>query len=228
MTNHAASSPGNLTLTEEYTLVTATAAGSKGRHYDLYLFKTWEDIVITTTSYEGDKMTYKKNSVDGRVARGNKTKDIIQDIVLRSDQPLVSGEIQAIAASRGLLLARTYVLQVLNELVKEKRLSSRQETPDERSIRTSDNRGIAFTALYYWAPGGKVPFRTKKSTVSYVAARRRTTRKTAPKAKRQTAAPTLTTTNLMDRIDSMTNELALLKRVAELEAQLSAIKKVIK
>jgi hypothetical protein len=172
-------------------------------------------------------MTKYRVPVQAQRARGIKTRNTILEIVSDSDQPLVSTEVHALLAQRGIVRDRTYVLQLLHEMVEEKLVSSRPETPDERMVRTTDSRGMHFTAIYFWAPAGKVPFRTKPTVVKAI--RRKPSKKTQTKkvSVARAKAEMTDVTGLMARIENMTNELALLQRVAELEAQLATIRKAL-
>lgn len=172
-------------------------------------------------------MTINKVPFEAQRARGIKTRNAMIEIITKSDQPLVTSEVHAMLAQRGIGLDRSYVGDVLNHLTAEGLISSRPETADERAIRTSDRRGAHFTTTYYWAPVGKVPFRTKPSTVrpisrTKVKKKKQTAKTSSPRVSAQTSS-----IDLMSRIENMTAELALLKRVAELEAQLETIRKAI-
>lgn len=177
-------------------------------------------------------MTKVKTPIDlARAAqhnRGQRTKELILEVVKNSDQPLVAGEVQAILAQGGESYDRSYILTLLHEMTQSGLVSARVETPDEREIRTSDRRGMHLTSIYFWAPAGKVPFRTKASSVKLIS---RTTKKKS-KSKKTTTAPASVSApkskDLLARIESMTSELALLQRVAELEQQLADIRKVVR
>ncbi len=158
-------------------------------------------------------------------ARGIRTNTAIIDVITESDQPLVTSEIHALLAQRGVRLDRNYLGDLLNRLASEGLISSRPESADERAIRTSDGRGAHFTAMYFWAPVGKVPFRTKASMIKPVSKKKK--KKSTVRAAQSKAAMQTSSIDLMSRIESMTNELALLKRVAELEAQLETIRKAV-
>ena len=166
---------------------------------------------------------YRVPATDPRRARGVKTRNMILEIVSSSDQPLVSAEVQALLAQRGIIRDRSYVLQLLNFMAEEKLVSSRPETVDEREIRTSDRRGVHLTSIYFWAPAGKVPYRTKPMVAKTVN-RKKLKKKTQTK---KVSAARADVTGLMTRIESMSNELALLQRVAELESQLATIRKAL-
>lgn len=172
-------------------------------------------------------MTIKKVPFEAQRARGIKTRNAMIEIITKSDQPLVTSEIHAMLAQRGVGLERSYVGDVLNNLAAEGLISSRPETADERAIRTSDGRGAHFTATYYWAPVGKVPFRTKPSTVRPISRSKSKKKKQIAKSSQPRVSAKTSNVDLMSRIESMTNELALLKRVAELEAQLETIRKAV-
>lgn len=168
-----------------------------------------------------------KNMYAAQRARGIRTNTAIIDVITESDQPLVTREIHALLVQRGIHLDRNYVGDLLNRLVSEGLISSRPESADERAIRTSDRRGSHFTAMYFWAPVGKVPFRTKASIIKPVSQKVKKKKSTARAAQPKVSVQT-SNIDLMSRIESMTNELALLKRVAELEAQLETIRKAVK
>lgn len=163
-------------------------------------------------------------------ARGSITRNTILEIVTASDQPLIAREVQGLLAKRGIKRDGNYVLQILNELADSNLVSSRLETADERMIRTDDNRGKHFASVYFWAPAGKVPFRTKRSTVELIP--RRPNKRVRAKNKKpvtvSASAKAFDVNGLMQRIESMTNELALIQRVAELEAQLETVRKAIR
>lgn len=166
--------------------------------------------------------TYRVPPTDPRRAKGATTRDAILEIVSSSDQPLVSAEVQALLAQRGINRDRSYVLQLLHFMAEEKIVSSRPETVDEREIRTADRRGVHLTSIYFWAPAGKVPYRTKPTVAK--ATDRKLKKKTQTK---KVSAARADVTGLMTRIESMSNELALLQRVAELESQLATIRKAL-
>jgi hypothetical protein len=154
--------------------------------------------------------------------RGIRTKDIVVDIVRRADQPLVSREIKDLAAQRGVSLDRAYITTIMHELVKDGLVSSRPETADERAIRTSDNRGAHLTSLYFWAPAGKVPFRTKPmQTVTAASVKPKSSVKKSTVKK-----PASTDIGMLVKTLTTGQNLMLLQRVAELEKQLDDIRKL--
>lgn len=157
------------------------------------------------------------------IEKGRKSLECVLSVIEDSDQPLVISEIAGLLAQRGTPFDQTYVRQMINKLVEQKKISQRFETPDERVTRMGgklEGRGAHFTAVYYWAPVGKVPLRTKATTVKSI---RKSTKK--KKTATVTTKRTQSADVLINRIESMTNELALLKRVAELEKQLSDVRK---
>ena len=158
------------------------------------------------------------------IEKGRKSLDSVLSVIQDSDQPLVISEVTALLAQRGTPYDNTYVRQMINKLAEQGKISQRFETPDERMTRMGgkfEGRGSHFTAVYYWAPVGKVPLRTKATTVKAV-------RKNAKKKKTATAKRTQSADVLINRIESMTSELALLKRVAELEKQLNDVRNALR
>jgi hypothetical protein len=177
-----------------------------------------------TNTYE--HLTDARKTAHASVRRkGEATRQAVYHELRLADQPLVASEIRALLAKQGIALDPTYIRTILKGFVMDGSASTRNETADERLIRNGgrSTRGNHQTAMYYWAPAGKVPFRTQASTVMPV------TKKKKKSKPVQKAAPVRTTnTDLINRIESMTNELALLQRVAMLEDQLAEIRRVIR
>ena len=158
--------------------------------------------------------------------RGRKSLDTVLSALEDSDQPLTAGEVHKLLAANGTSFTdSSYVRELLRKLVAEGKVSTRNETPAERAIRVSVNpdnawRGAHFTAVYFWAPAGKVPRRTAPVYVAQPKAKRKSKKSKSKKTVTQTAG-------LSARVEALTGELALLKRIAELENQLSAIRKTL-
>jgi hypothetical protein len=144
--------------------------------------------------------------------------EITRDTVLRelrtADQPLVASEIRAMLATKGLAFDPTYVRTILQGFVADGLASSRLETPDERLIRNGGRatRGAHQTAMYFWAPAGKVPFRTKMTTVKPTASKKR-------KKKNRPVAQAPVQTGRISKPAIPT----LLERIAQLEKQVAEI-----
>ena len=151
--------------------------------------------------------------------KGEVTRDAVYNVLNSADQPLVASEIRAILADRGLKFDPTYVRTILQGFVADGSASSRPESADERLIRNGGRvmRGGHQTAIYYWAPAGKIPFRTKMTTVKPVKSRKK---KSRPVAK----APVQT-----GRVPASTRPVipTLLQRIATLEEKIARMESIL-
>jgi hypothetical protein len=178
--------------------------------------------MITSSKLQGDKMTYPYQHLEAAREtahatirqKGEVTRQAVYHELRISDQPLVASEVRALLAKQGMAFDATYIRTILQGFVLEGTASTRQETSDERMIRNGGvaTRGGHQSAMYFWAPAGKVPFRTKASTVKPV--RKAKSKKTVRPAK---AAPMQTGRALPVK------HVTLLERVARLEKQLKDI-----
>jgi hypothetical protein len=150
--------------------------------------------------------------------KGETTRQAVYHELRIADQPLVASEIRALLIKQGMVFDPTYVRSILQGFVADGSASTRQETPDERLIRNGGRptRGNHQTAMYYWAPAGKVPFRTKMTTVTPTVTKKRKT-KVRPVAK----APVQT-----GRVSKPTN-MTLFERIARLEKQVADIREAL-
>ena len=161
-----------------------------------------------------------------KAVQGKKSHDTVLAALQDSDQPLTATEVHAKLAARGMHFDDSYVRLMLRNLVKQNAVSTRLETPQERKIRVNsgDMRGAHLEAHYYWAPAGKVPRRTTPTDLPFGQTTRR-------KRKYKTAAKKTTTTAKRDdvtaRVEALSSELSLLKRIAELENQLASVRKAL-
>lgn len=172
-------------------------------------------------------MTKKKSYVPANLKKaqavvrqnGEHTRSEVVTVLKLSDQPLVTEEICAHLKLRGLNLSKIYVAEVLKKLAAAGEISSREETPTERVIRHGkyEPRGAHFTAMYYWAPTGKVPVRTRESSIHM-------STRTAAKKTRQPAKATRVQTG--SKITTREN-IGLLTRVAELEKQVNEMRQLL-
>lgn len=147
--------------------------------------------------------------------KGETTRQAVYHELRISDQPLVASEVHALLAKRGLLFDTTYIRTILQGFVTDGSASTRLETGDERLIRNGGRatRGRHQTAMYYWAPAGKVPYRTKMTTVPTVTKSKKKTRP-APKRVVQTghvSRPTVPT--LLQRIATLEEKVARLESI---------------
>jgi hypothetical protein len=147
-----------------------------------------------------------------------KTRNAVLATLKLSDQPLVLNEVQALLAMRGVSLHVTYVSEILKQLVRAGEISQRNETPAERVIRFGrhEPRGAHFKAVYFWGQPGKVPARTKVSNVHMTSRMTKKTRRPAKAARVQTGTKITARENL-----------SLMARVSELEAQIAEMRKII-
>lgn len=147
-----------------------------------------------------------------------KTRNAVLATLKLSDQPLVINEIHALLAMRGVSLHVTYVSEILKQLIQAGKISQRNETPAERVIRHGrhEPRGAHFQAVYFWGKPGKVPARTEASHI-------RTTGRMVKKTRRPAKASRVQTGT---KITAREN-LSLMARVAELEAQIAEMRKII-
>ena len=148
---------------------------------------------------------------------GEHTRSSVFQVLKSLDQPVTSGEVRGLLEQTGKIVDATYVHELLKKLVRDGIVSMRDETPAERLIRlngrTNIGTGAHFTASYFWAGNGKSPKRTKH-TDDIVSIKKKTkkVRRPAKATKKQTGSP---------------RETSLLARVAELEAQLARIQKIL-
>ena len=148
--------------------------------------------------------------------KGETTRQAVYHELRTADQPLVASEIRAILAERGMKFDPTYVRSILQGFVADGSASTRPESADERLIRNGGRatRGNHQTAMYYWAPAGKVPFRTKMTTVKPTVTRKK--KKTRPVAKvtvqtGHVSRPTVPT--LLQRIATLEEKVARLESI---------------
>lgn len=81
-----------------------------------------------------------EKSLETRIAKGQKTRDTVIDIVKTSDQPLTINEITVLAMKRlGRKLSREYMSSLLAELAGAGKFSARIETDAERQFRVRSN-----------------------------------------------------------------------------------------
>jgi hypothetical protein len=146
--------------------------------------------------------------------KGEITRQAVYNELRAADQPLVASEVRALLIKQGVSLDPTYVRSILQGFVADGSASVRRETPDERMIRNGGRatRGNHQTAMYYWAPAGKVPFRTKMTTVLPTVSKKHK-KKNRPAVK----APVQTGRVLKPAIPT------LLERIAQLEKQVAEI-----
>lgn len=151
--------------------------------------------------------------------KGENTRQAVYHELRISDQPLVASEVGALLAKRGLSFDPTYIRTILQGFVADGSASSRLETGDERLIRNGGRatRGRHQTAMYYWAPAGKVPFRTKMTTVPFV---------TKTKKKRRPAAKRVVQTGHVS-VPTRPTVPTLLERIAILEKQVADLKAIL-
>ena len=152
--------------------------------------------------------------------KGEVTRDTVYHELRIADQPLVASEIRALLALQGIHYDATYIRTILQGFVAEGTASTRPESADERLIRNGGRatRGNHQSAMYFWAPAGKVPFRTKASTVKPIKARKAKSKKTIRPAR---AVPTQTGRPEISL--KQQPHVTLLERVARLEKQLADI-----
>lgn len=173
-------------------------------------------------------MTTKKSNLTPEViskahtsvaAKGQRSRNAVIAVLKLSDQPLVAAEVQKHLAIRGVKMHKTYISEMLNQLVASGEISKRTETPAERVVRFGrhEGRGAHFPAEYFWAPAGKVPARTKVSNVHL--ADRMTKKKIGRPAK---ATKVQTGTKIAARENK-----SLTSRITELEAQIAEMRKII-
>jgi hypothetical protein len=190
--------------------------------------KTKVDIMITSSKLQGDKMTKQRKHLEAaRVSahaavrrKGEITRDAVYHELRIADQPLVASEIRVLLARQGMDFDPTYIRTILQGFVAEGTASTRQESADERLIRNGGRttRGSHQSAMYFWAPAGKVPYRTKASTAKPIKARKAKSKKTIRPARAvpmQTGRPAISL--------KQQPHVPLLERVARLEKQLADI-----
>jgi hypothetical protein len=150
--------------------------------------------------------------------KGETTRQAVYHELRTADQPLVASEIRAILAERGMKFDPTYVRSILQGFVADGSASTRPESADERLIRNGGRatRGNHQSAMYYWAPAGKVPFRTKMTTVKPVI-------NTRKKKKTRPVAKVAVQTGRVPAPAKPTNHVTLLERIAQLEKQVADI-----
>lgn len=157
---------------------------------------------------------------------GEQTRDELYAVLASADQPLIAREVAHLFSQKtGRYFDQTYVRTMLLEFVADGIASTRQETPDEMMIR---NDGVIIRgthgATYFWAPAGKVPFRTKATVAPVTGTRKKTKKKTARKAApARQAAPKTQTGSSTSSLETM-----LMKRIVELEEQLEAVRSLLK
>lgn len=160
-----------------------------------------------------------KLAQEAKIAMGKRTRETVVDILRKSKQPLVAKEVQALLIERGLNFDVTYVGSLLSKLAADKTISSRNETEKERMVRRgTDGRGAHFTAIYYWAPVGKVPARTAEMLPQTDGLSRNGNKK---KTKRNRPARVVS----MQTGASAETMMMLLNRITQLEAELARLKK---
>lgn len=182
---------------------------------------------MTTMKYNGVHADALRKAHAAKIQQGALTRDLVVEIIERSNQPLVAAEVRALLKKRtGRLLDASYVTNVLRRLVADGRVSSREETPIEREIRRDgDGRGSHIPATYYWAPAGHVPARTLSTVQTGLAQTETTTSRSKKKTasrKRPVAASPVQTGSTSD-VDTITT---LVLRIAQLEQQLAEIRKL--
>lgn len=184
--------------------------------------KTKVDIMKNVPNNQGDKMTKtmthlpeaRKTALAAVRRKGEITRDAVLRELRAADQPLVASEVRALLIDKGMVFDPTYVRTILQGFVADGLASTRAESSDERLIRNGGRatRGSHHTAMYYWAPAGKVPFRTKMTTVKPTVTKKRK-KKNRPVVK----APVQTGRPAKPMIPT------LLERIAQLEKQVAEI-----
>ncbi len=167
-----------------------------------------------------DHLSAARSSAHASIRRkGENTRQAVYHELRVSDQPLIASEVHALLAKRGLSFDPTYIRTILQGFVADGSASTRLETGDERLIRNGGRatRGRHQTAMYYWAPAGKVPFRTKMTTVPFV---------TKTKKKRRPATSASTQTGRTSASARPTVP-TLLERIAILEKQVADLKAIL-
>jgi hypothetical protein len=154
---------------------------------------------------------------------GTATKDRIVTAIRSTDQPLTAGEVASLIAMQGKPLDKNYVRVLMLELVEDGKLHTRFEKPDEREIRLAGRSnfgtGSHIVTSYFMAPGNKTAKRTKHTdkvvTMDKALLRKMTSKKNIRPAKAkkvQTGSP---------------REKSLLARIADLEAKIARIEKIL-
>ena len=97
-----------------------------------------------------------------KTARPKDARKVILDALRSATEPVLSGEIvEHVAKNRGWRYSKQYVFQLLSELEKSGLVFSRLETDPE-----TENRGAVtynYRARLYWAGGPDVPYRRSKA-----------------------------------------------------------------
>lgn len=147
---------------------------------------------------------------------GEHTRSSVFQVLKHLDQPVTSGEVKGLLEQTGKSVDQTYVHELLKKLTRDGLVSMRDETPAERQIRLNGRSNIGtgahFTASYFWAGNGRSPKRTKHTDEIVSIKKTKKVRRPAKATKKQTGSP---------------RETSLLARVAELEAQLARIQKIL-
>jgi hypothetical protein len=190
--------------------------------------KTKVDIMYSSPQNTGDKMTSKQKTIDPidiahqrRREIGEQTRADILTVICDSDQPLITREIRNLYAQRfGRTFDQTYVRTVLQGLVADGFIKTRPETYEETLIRNNGRvvRGT-HNASYFYSADRKVVKRTEASVDGLRLtgrAKKKSKRKAAPARKVEPAVQTGSLQSLLRA------------RAAELEAELAAIRALLK
>lgn len=174
-----------------------------------------------------------KRNQHARRAQGDATRKAILDALRGATEPVSSREIlEQVKKKRGVTFTKSHVANVLQTLEAQGTVFSRLETDDEIK-----NRGAIvynYGSRLYWAGGPNVPAR--RSAVVFpgidISALTNSARVTAVKAyhgsRKKKAVKNIVRPGKATTMQTDSLEVFNLKiRVAELEAQLSAIKKIL-
>lgn len=174
-----------------------------------------------------------------RVEQGNRTKKAIVDSLRSATQPVTVGEIQQyLKKKRDVKLHSTHIRHVLVAATTEGLVFSREETPTEQETRGSR---ATRASILFWAGGKNVPARTKKEVYGGIVSKPLPDMpKNIKKIKKTKVRPGGTseaqTGQVNYLVQSKNFELAksdsfeifsLKLRISELEAQLSAVRKLL-
>lgn len=172
-----------------------------------------------------------EKSLETRIAKGQKTRDVIVEIIKTSDQPLTINEITVIATKKlERKFSRDYMSAVLAELAQAGQVSARIETDAERQFRVrSSGRPQGRNSVLY-AKSIRLP-RTRakivdvpdhvKSSSYYKSAKKKSGKAKANVS--QTAAVSLSLTAqleatlkpLFERIEMLESKLRLIHSISE-------------
>lgn len=177
-----------------------------------------------------------------RRAEGASTKKIVLDIVRSAKEPITIAEIRAaIRAERGRSITSSHVHKLLQGMQDTGAVFSRSETPEEIKVRGAV--AYNFGSRLYWAGGPTVPTRTMKTVLMIKPNVALPKTRPAKKTKKQTGASPKSVVRpgrLVAQTDSrlgidwdlgtdtsIAENMRLRVRVAELEAQIATLRKLL-